>query len=333
MAGPAVLVVGGAGYIGSHVCLALAEAGFLPVTYDDLSRGHEEAVQWGPLERGDLRDAGRLSDALARHRPVAAIHLAGLIEVGESVRDPGLFWDVNVGGSLTLLDQLAAHGVGRVIFSSTAAVYGMPETELIGEATPCRPTNPYGRSKWVVEQALADYQAAHGLTHVALRYFNAAGADSQGRLGEAHRPESHLIPRILMALTGELDGPLTLFGTDYPTPDGTAVRDYVHVSDLAAAHVKALGHLLAGGGSLAVNVGTGRGLSVRQVLAAAEEVTGLSVPVRVAPRRPGDPPRLVADPTLGRRLLGLETRFDAPRSIIATAWNWHRGGRRQWLGD
>lgn len=320
-----VLVTGGAGYIGSHACKALAAAGHLPVVYDDLSGGHPEAVRWGPLERGDIADRGRLDEVLRRHRPQAVMHFAGLIEVGESLRDPGRYYANNVGGALALLAAMRDHGPGHIVFSSTCATYGIPERVPIGEDAPQVPVNPYGRSKLMVERMLADFGAAHGLRWAALRYFNACGADPDGETGERHDPETHLIPRALMAVSGEIER-LEVFGGDYDTPDGTCVRDYVHVTDLAAAHVAALDRLLAGAEPFAVNLGTGRGFSVREVLAAVERVTGRRVPVAMAPRRPGDPARLVADPALAGRLLRFRPRYLALDDIVATAWRWHRRG-------
>ena len=321
-----VLVAGGAGYIGSHTCKALAAAGFTPVVYDDLSSGHRRAVRWGPLEIGDIRDPVRLAEVMMRYRPAAVLHFAAVIAVGESVVDPGKYYRTNVAGSIALLEAMRAHGIGTLVFSSTAAVYGVPQRQPIDEGQPRAPVNPYGWSKAMVEQMLADHAVAHGLRWAALRYFNACGADPEGETGEAHDPEYHLIPRALMAAAGRLPH-LDLFGTDYPTPDGTCIRDYIHVGDLAAAHVAALRHLLGGGASLAANLGVGHGFSVREVIAAVQAATGRTVPVRFGPRREGDSPELVADPGLARRVLGFAPRVTSLAEMVGTAWNWHRS---QW---
>jgi UDP-glucose-4-epimerase GalE len=321
-----VLVTGGAGYIGSHACKALAARGHTPVTYDDLSHGHREAVRWGPFEQGDIGDRDRLTAVLRRHRPVAAMHFAGLIAVGESVREPAAYYRVNVGATLSLLDGLRHAGVDCVVFSSSAAVYGAPDKLPIAEDAPLAPTSPYGRSKLMVEQMLADHGRAYGLKWMALRYFNAAGADPDCEIGEDHRPETHLIPRALMAACGDIPY-LELFGTDYPTADGTAVRDYIHVADLAAQHVAALDHLLAGGDGGCFNLGTGHGWSIRDVIASVERVTGRVVPLRPTGRRPGDPPVLVADPARAQAVLGMNPAFDQLDAIVDTAWNWYRRKR------
>ncbi len=316
-----VLVAGGAGFIGSHVCKALARAGYLPVAYDNLSNGHADAVRWGPLEVGDLSDVAALGHAFATWRPVAVMHFAAFIEVAESVRDPARFYANNVGGTLALAAAMQAAGVGALVFSSTAAVYGDPVRLPMAEDHPLAPINPYGRGKLMAEQMLADLAAARGLRHVVLRYFNAAGADPDGDLGERHEPESHLIPLAVQAALG-LRPELAVFGDDYPTPDGTCVRDYVHVSDLATAHVAALRRLLAGGDGLTANVGTGQGHSVRQVIDTVATVTGRPVPHRIAPRRPSDPPELVADAGLLRRELGWRPARPALADQVGDAWRW-----------
>ncbi len=322
-----VLVVGGAGYIGSHACKALAGAGFRPVALDNLSRGHRRLVRWGPLEEGDAGDRALLDRVLARWKPVAVMHFAALSEVGESVRQPHAFYRNNVAATLTLLEAMREHGVDRLVFSSTCATYGLPDRVPMAEDTPQRPINPYGRSKLAVEWLLADSAAAYGLNWVALRYFNACGADPDGETGELHEPETHLIPRTLMAADGQAPQ-LSLFGTDYPTPDGTCIRDYIHVTDLAAAHVRALRYSLGGGESRAFNLGTGRGQSVRAIIRAVERITGLTVPVREEPRRPGDPPALVADPRLAEQVLRFQAPLSDLDSIVRTAWAWHRKTRR-----
>ncbi len=318
---PTILVTGGAGFVGSHTCKALARAGLRPVVYDDLSNGARGSVRWGPLEVGRLEDEARLAAAVARHRPAAVVHFAARIEAGESVRDPENFYRTNVCGTLALLRAMGAGGVDAVVFSSSAAVYGEPQAVPIPEDHPLRPVNPYGRSKLMVEQILADAAAAGGPRFVALRYFNAAGADPDGELGEDHDPETHLIPLALRAAFG-LRPDIAVFGTDYDTPDGTCVRDYVHVSDLAAAHVLAVQRLLAGGTPLAANLGTGKGHSVREVVAAVAAVTGRPPPVREAGRRPGDPAVLVADPAFARRALGWRAARPGLQQQVADAARW-----------
>jgi UDP-glucose-4-epimerase GalE len=317
-----ILVTGGAGYIGSHACKALAGAGFRPVAYDSLVNGHREAVRWGPLVEADLADTDRLGDTLKRYEIAAVLHFAAFAYVGESVTRPELYFRNNVANSLGLLECMRAQGVGRIVFSSTCATYGVPEAVPIPEGAPQRPVNPYGESKLMVERMLHWFGTAHGMTHAVLRYFNAAGADPEGLIGEDHRPETHLIPLILEAALGER-AQVDIFGTDYATPDGTAVRDFIHVEDLAAAHVRALELLLKGGLSITVNLGTGRGHSVREVIAAAERITGRRIARREAPRRPGDPPVLVADPSRARELLGWEPRLSDLDTIVETAWAWH----------
>jgi UDP-glucose-4-epimerase GalE len=323
---PAILVTGGAGYVGSHACKALADAGYTPVVYDNLGRGHRELVRWGPLEVGDLADRARLDAVFARHRPEAVMHFAAFAYVGESVQDPALYYRNNVGGTLELVEATRRAGVGALVFSSTCSTYGVPERMPIDEDTPQRPINPYGATKLVIERMLADYGTAYGLRSASLRYFNAAGCDPDGETGELHDPETHIIPRVLMAATAEI-AHVEVFGTDYPTPDGTCLRDYVHVADLAQGHVQALDYLKHGGATTAVNLGTGRGFSVREVIAAAEQVTGRRIPVREAPRRPGDPPVLVADPARARALLGFAPRYTELAPIVATAWRWHTRNR------
>ena len=319
-----VLVTGGAGYIGSHACKALHRAGYTPVACDNLVYGHPWAVRWGPLERGDIADRPWLDGLFARYQPVAVMHFAAYAYVGESVRDPGKYYRNNVAGTLTLLEAARDHGLGAFIFSSTCATYGVPARLPIAEDCPQAPINPYGASKLMIERMLADFEVAHGLRSMVLRYFNAAGADVEGEIGEDHAPETHLLPLAIAAAQGR--GPeLALFGTDYPTADGTAVRDYIHVSDLAQAHVLALEDLLAGGASAALNLGTGRGWSVREVIAAVAAVAGRPVPVREAPRRAGDPPVLVADPARAIARLGWRPVYAGLEEMVATAWRWHAG--------
>ena len=318
-----VLVTGGAGFVGSHTCMALAAAGVRPVVYDNLSHGHRWAVRWGPLEQGDLADRGRLDDVLDRHRPRAVLHFASSIEAGESVRDPGAFYENNVCNTLRLLQAMNDRGIDRLVFSSSAAVYGNPQALPMSESHPKDPVNPYGATKLMCERMLQDFAGAYGLKSVALRYFNAAGSDARSRIGEAHRPETHLIPLVLEAADGARSH-ISIFGDDYPTADGTCVRDYVHVSDLADAHCLALRHTLTGDGAAAFNLGTGRGHSVQEVIAAAEKVTGRKIPRRLDRRRPGDPPALVADPSAAMAQLRWTPRFPDLETQIADAWRWRK---------
>lgn len=321
MTRPTVLVTGGAGFVGSHTCKALAKAGYLPVVYDDLSNGVEDAVRWGPLELGTLEDEAHLAAVVARHKPVAVVHFAAFIEAGESVREPGRFYRNNVAGTLSLLRVMREADIKRVVFSSTAAVYGNPERTPIPEDHPLRPVNPYGRSKLMVEEILADVAAAHGLFYAALRYFNAAGADPDGDLGENHQPETHLIPLVLQAAYGRRPD-IAVFGTDYDTPDGTCIRDYVHVADLAEAHTLALRRLIGGGESLIANLGTGRGFSVREVIETVAGVTGRQFAVRHAERRAGDPAVLVADARRAQSELGWAPRFASLSEQVRHAAAW-----------
>jgi len=318
-----ILVTGGAGYIGSHTCKALAAAGFTPVTFDNLRSGHRRAVKWGPLEEGDLADGARLAAVIAKYAPRGVIHFAASSAVGESVADPGAYYRNNVAGSLTLLEAMRDHGVGALVFSSTAAVYGAPQQDLMPESHPLLPINPYGASKLMIERMIEDFAAAHGLRFARLRYFNAAGADLEGEIGEAHEPETHAIPLALLTALGRRPH-FDVFGVDYPTPDGSAVRDYIHVADLAAAHVLALRRLLDGGASMTLNLGTGEGHSVLALVAAVERVTGKTLSVRRTARRAGDPSRLVADASAAMSELGWRPAMPELETIVATAWNWHR---------
>jgi UDP-arabinose 4-epimerase len=317
-----ILVTGGAGYIGSHVCKALCKSGFTPITYDNLSRGHIEAVKWGPLERGDICDSERLSGVMVKHRPIAVMHFAAYCYVGESVAEPALYYLNNVCGTFSLLEAMRRCDISRIVFSSSCATYGPPRTIPISEAHPQEPTSPYGASKFVVERMLRDFGAAYGLAWAVLRYFNAAGADPECEIGEAHTPETHIIP---LALRAAADGhePLTVFGNDYPTTDGTAIRDYIHVADLASAHLAALRRLLAGGESLALNLGTGRGYSVLEVVSAIERVSGRKVTLRYGPRREGDLPVMIADASRARSVLSWDPEFVELDTIVRTAWRWH----------
>ncbi len=318
-----ILVTGGAGYIGSHAAKALARAGYEPVTYDNLGRGHRAAVRWGPLVEGDLADRALLVDALRRHKVAAVMHFAAFAYVGESVSEPELYFRNNVANSLTLLEAMGEAGVRHMVFSSTCATYGLPDKMPIAEDAPQRPVNPYGESKLMIERMLHWLGPARGLTHAALRYFNAAGADPEGEIGEDHDPETHLIPLVLLTAQGRRAA-IDIYGTDYPTQDGSAIRDYIHVQDLADAHVLALAHLLKGGGSLALNLGTGEGHSVRAVIDAAERVTGRTIARRETARRPGDPPTLVADARKAKATLGWTPRLSGLDDIIASAWAWLR---------
>ncbi|GAB4111948.1 MAG: UDP-glucose 4-epimerase GalE [Tibeticola sp.] len=318
-----VLVTGGAGYIGSHACKALAAAGYVPVTYDNLVTGHRSAVRWGPFVHGDVLDRAALDAALRVWQPVAVMHFAACIEVGESMRDPGKYYRNNLAGALNVLQALVTGGVSRLVFSSTAAVYGMPLRSPIAEDHPLAPVNPYGAAKWMVERMLSDFDAAHGLRSISLRYFNAAGADPACETGEAHDPESHLIPLVLDAASGRRPS-VSVFGSDYPTRDGTCVRDYIHVSDLAQAHVLALQALEHGAATTAYNLGNGRGFSVREVIGVCREVTGREIAVVEAPPRPGDAPELVAEAQKARRELGWNPQHASLQEIVATAWRWHQ---------
>ncbi|MGE0435034.1 MAG: UDP-glucose 4-epimerase GalE [Planctomycetota bacterium] len=316
-----VLVTGGAGYIGSHACKALAAAGWTVVVLDNLCAGHREAVKWGALEVVDLLDAAGVMRVMATHRPAAVMHFAGFLDVGESVREPGKYWRNNVTGSLHLLDAATAHGVTALVFSSTCATYGLPQQVPIREDHPQVPISPYGASKLAVERMLADFEPAGGPRWTALRYFNAAGCDPDGETGEDHDPEIHLIPVALQVAAGKRKQ-MAIFGDDYDTPDGTCVRDYIHVTDLADAHVRALDRLMAGGASMACNLANSRGFSVREVIDAARRVTGHAIPAVVGPRRPGDPPVLIGDATRARAELGWTPRLDTLDNMVGTAWAW-----------
>ncbi|HET6157692.1 MAG TPA: UDP-glucose 4-epimerase GalE [Dongiaceae bacterium] len=320
---PSVLVTGGAGYVGSHVCKALHRSGLTPVTLDNLSSGHRQAVKWGPLEVGDVRDEDLVAEIMVRHKVTSVLHFAALSLVGESASKPHEYYDNNLAGTLSLVAAMGRCKVSRIVFSSTCAVYGMPDKLPIEETEATRPINVYGRTKLAVENFLSDMAATGAIRTVMLRYFNAAGADADGDIGEAHAPETHLVPlAIQAALQG--DQPLSVFGSDYPTTDGTCERDYVHVEDLAEAHLQALAFLDTNGGSRAFNLGTGQAVSVRQVLRAIERVLGVTVPTIEAPRRAGDPPRLFAAPGRAERDLGwVATRSDIS-SIVESAVRWHR---------
>jgi UDP-arabinose 4-epimerase len=316
-----VLVTGGAGFIGSQACRVLAEDGWSPVAFDNLSTGHADALGGLPLVRGDVRDAGAVAAALRAHGASAIMHFAAKAYVGESVERPADYWDNNLGGMIGLLQGAREAGVDRIVFSSTCATYGTPERLPIREADPQRPINPYGRTKLACEQMLRDFGAAYGMRHVALRYFNAAGADPWGRMGERHEPETHLIPLALLAASGR-GGPLKVFGADYDTRDGTCIRDYIHVHDLARAHALALRHLEEGGESLALNLGSGQGTTVREIVRTIEAMTGRPLPLREEARRPGDPAELTADPSRAADVLGFRTAMSDIGTILRHAAPW-----------
>jgi UDP-arabinose 4-epimerase len=315
-----ILVTGGAGYIGSHTCKALADAGHKPIVYDNLATGHDWAVKWGPLEHGDINDTATLVAVLRKHRPDAVINFAAIASISESNLEPTRCYRVNAGGMITLLEAMQAHDVGRMVFSSSCATYGVPPHVPIAESTRQDPINSYGRSKRMGEEILRDACAAYGLGAIALRYFNAAGADAAGELGEEHDPETHLIPLVLQAALG-LRPYISIFGTDYETPDGTCVRDYVHVTDLAVAHVAALSACRAGEFG-AYNLGTGGGNSISEVIERAKRITGRTIRAIPGGRRPGDPAILVADPSCARKVLNWTPTQSDPDHIIATAWRW-----------
>jgi UDP-glucose 4-epimerase len=316
-----ILVTGGAGYVGSHAARVVARAGHDVWVYDNLSRGHRAAAPGGRLVVGELADRPRLEGVLRDQRIEAVMHFAALAYVGESVTDPAKYYVNNVGGSLALLESMRAAGVRNIVFSSTTATYGEPKRIPTPEDEPQQPINPYGFSKLVVERALDDYAVAYGFAFAALRYFNAAGCSPDGDLGEDHDPETHLIPLVLQVALGQREK-ITIFGDDYPTPDGTCIRDYVHVDDLAAAHVQALGHLQPGQG-LKLNLGTGRGNSVQEVVETCRRVTGREIPAEIGARRAGDPPELVADSSRAKQVLAWQPQFDLT-AIVETAWRWHR---------
>lgn len=318
---PTVLVTGGAGYIGSHACRALTAAGYQPVVYDNLSTGHRGFVA-GPLVTGDLLDGATLARAFAEHNITAVMHFAAASLVGESMTDPQKYYINNVQGTLSLLQAMRNAGCHRIVFSSTGAVYGNADSKELPEDFPCAPINPYGASKWMIERMLADYRSAYGFGAFCLRYFNASGADPAGGIGELRDNETHLIPRAMMALQGHVD--FAVFGEDYDTPDGTAIRDYIHVTDLAAAHVAALKLLEQGHAGGSFNLGTGSGFSVREILTAIRQETGREVPHTVKPRRSGDPTYLVADPSAARKVLQFVPRHSDLPTVIRTAWAWHQ---------
>jgi UDP-arabinose 4-epimerase len=317
-----IFITGGAGYVGSHTCKRLSRAGHKVAVYDDLSRGHREFVKWGQLFEGKLQEREKLRNSLREFAPDAVMHFAACAYVGESVRDPHLYYANNVCGTLSLLWAMREVGIPRLVFSSSCATYGQPDQMPITEDTPQRPISPYGASKVMAEQICRDFEKAHGIKFVVLRYFNACGADLEGKIGERHDPEPHLIPRALMAADGGGET-FEIYGDDYPTPDGTCVRDFVHVDDLADAHIAAAEYLAKEGVSSEFNVGSGQGHSVREVIRAVEEVTGKLVPQRLAPRRDGDPPVLVADISKARRILKWKPHASDLQTIVNSAWDWY----------
>ncbi len=316
-----ILVAGGAGYIGSHTCLDLFNKGHLPITYDNLSNGHEEFVRWGPFESGDIRDRKRLEAVLEKYQPTAIIHFAAAIEIGESVQNPAGFYDNNVSGTIALLLAAQTADIDKIVFSSTCATYGIPSSIPIDESHCQSPINPYGRSKLIVEQILRDLDQYRGVRSVVLRYFNAAGADPVGRIGEWHSPETHAIPLAIETALGRRSH-FRVLGSDYETRDGSCIRDFIHVMDLADAHTRAVDHLLADGKSLTLNLGTGHGTTVKEMLAAVQRVSGRNFTIEYGERREGDSPALVADNALAKQTIGWSPHHGL-ESIIKTAWNWH----------
>ncbi|MDP3339106.1 UDP-glucose 4-epimerase GalE [Frigidibacter sp.] len=320
-----VLVTGGAGYIGSHACKALKAAGYVPVTFDSLVTGWEQAVKFGPFERGELADRARLDEVFAKWQPVAVMHFAALSQVGEAMKEPGKYWRGNVSASLTLIEAAVAAGCLDFVFSSTCATYGDHDGVMLDEDTPQTPLNSYGASKRAIEDMLKDFGAAHGLRSVIFRYFNVAGADPETEVGEFHQPETHLIPLMLDAIEGKRAA-LTVFGTDYPTPDGTCIRDYVHVMDLVDAHVLGLQWLEAGKGSRVFCLGTGRGFSVREVIDHSRAVTNREVPIVLGDRRAGDAVKLVSGSERAMAELGWQPARSTLAQMIGDAWKWHQSG-------
>lgn len=320
-----VLVTGGAGYIGSHACKALKATGYIPVTYDNLCTGWADAVKFGQFEQGDLRDRARLDEVFSAYNPIAILHFGALSQVGESMQNPGLYWDNNVSGSLTLCQAALSAGCKSIVFSSTCATYGDHDNVVLDETTAQHPINAYGASKRAIEDMLQNFEESHGLKHVIFRYFNVAGADPDAEIGEFHQPETHLVPLILDAISGKRDA-LTVFGTDYDTPDGTCIRDYVHVTDLVDAHVLGLKWLDSGKPSRVFNLGTGTGFSVREVIDQAKKATGHDVPVVYGDRRPGDCTKLVSGSARALTELGWNSERSTLDQMISDAWRWHQTG-------
>jgi len=323
-----VLVTGGAGYIGSQTCKALASENYFPVTYDNLEYGHRWAVKWGPLEYGDIADRVRLSEVIRKYRPEGVIHFAAYAYVGESVEYPAKYYRNNVAGTLTLLESMREYGIDKIVFSSSCATYGIPGEVPITETTAREPINPYGWSKLMIERMLADFEPAYGIRHIILRYFNAAGADLEGDIGEVHTPETHLIPRLFSA-TNQGCPPITVYGDDYDTYDGTCIRDYIHVTDLADAHICALEYLNGHNKSEAINLGKGEGYSIKEVIKTTESIIGREIPFIIGHRRQGDPPLLIAAVDKAKQLLGWKAKGSNLENIIQTAWNWHNSRRQK----
>lgn len=319
----AIIVVGGAGYIGSHSAKALKNAGFLPVVIDDLSAGHEHNVKYGPFIKANMNDKAAITAAIKKYNTQAIMHFAACIEVGEGEKDPLKFYKNNVANAIALFDAAIENGVKNIVFSSTAATFGVPQSKYIDENHPQEPINTYGRTKLMVEKILIDLGKAHGVNSAILRYFNACGADSDGELGEEHNPETHLIPNVLASIAGRRDK-LSIFGNDYDTPDGTCVRDYIHVSDLADAHVAACKYIIENNKSIDLNLGTKNGNSVLEIMQAAERVTGLPCPREICPRRAGDPPFLIADSAKARQTIGFNPIRSDIETILKDAWNFHK---------
>ncbi len=318
-----ILVTGGAGYIGSHTCKALAKAGYTPVVYDNLSTGHAYSIKWGPFVQGDISDHARLAETIASFKPKAVIHFAANALVIESVQNPAKYYRNNLAGTLTLLETMQEHNVKNLLFSSTCATYGHPQFTPITEDHPQAPVSPYGRTKWMAEQMMNDFSTAYGLKTIFLRYFNAAGADLETQIGENHTPETHLIPSIIQAALG-LKEEIVVYGTDFPTRDGSAIRDYIHVQDLADAHVRALQYLLEKETSAAINLGTGKGTSVLEIIDAVQKFCGKKIPVRLESRRPGEPSTLTANSHKAEELLGWHPTFSELPILIESAWKWHQ---------
>lgn len=323
MSSKRVLVTGGAGYIGSHTCKQIAEGGYDPISVDNLSTGHTWAVKWGDLEKCDIRDTDRLSEIFSRYSPAAVMHFAAHCYVGESVKNPEKYYSNNVGGTMSLLEVMRKHDVKTLIFSSSSVTYGDVHSTSIEELHPQNPINPYGVTKYLGERMIFDYGIAHNLRFISLRYFNAAGADADAEIGEAHNPETHLIPLILDCAAGKRNE-ISIFGTDYNTRDGTCIRDYIHVSDIADAHLRALDYLLSGKESHFLNLGNGNGYSVREVIDCSIKVTGHDINVAEGPRRAGDPPQLVSDTRKAKKILGWYPKREKLETIIEDAWRWHQ---------
>jgi UDP-arabinose 4-epimerase len=318
-----VLVTGGAGYIGSHVCKALAARGFNPVSYDNLCSGNKNHVRWGPLEIGDIRNPARLAEVIKLHQPEAVMHFAALIQVGESVANPSKYYNNNVFGSFCLLNEVRKHNIQQMVFSSTAAVYGIPNSDTVSEDHPLCPVNPYGHTKLAMENMIRDYATANNFNYAILRYFNAAGADIDGEIGSSYKVDTHIVP-LLMSLASGKTKEICIFGTDYPSPDGTALRDYIHVQDLAEAHILALLKIREQNSRLTLNIGTGEGHTVQEVVNMARRVTKRPLPTRSSPRRNGDPHKLVANSTQARNVLNWKPLYSDLHTIVSTAWQWQQ---------